>query len=262
MNLPNVPLVEYRVWDRTTRFFHWINVLCVVGLIAVGTMILYAGDLGIPNEGKIALKTVHVSIGYVFVANLLWRLVWGFIGGPYARWSKILPGGKGYGRSFTTYIKGFISRKPELYVGHNPVGRIAVTIILIGLLVQGSTGLILAGTDVYMPPFGQFFTEWVAGPDMDPSQVRPYAPETVNKQSYDEMRAFRGPIIKTHVTNYYVLLVLIFLHIAAVIVSDVREGGGIISAMFTGRKVLPGKPKDVGDDYQDTTEPTKADAAE
>ena len=261
MSQPNVPLIEYRVWDRTTRLFHWINVLCVFGLLAVGTMILYAGDLGVPNDGKIALKTLHVSIGYVFVINLFWRLVWGFIGGPYARWSKILPGGEGYGRSFASYVRRFVSGEPEPQVGHNPVGRIAVTIILIALLVQGATGLILAGTDVYMPPFGQYFTEWVAGPDMDASQVKPYAPETVNKQSYDEMRTFRGPIIKTHVTNYYLLLILIFLHIAAVIVSEMREGGGIISAMFTGRKLLPKESDTPDDGRNDTTDPSETDPA-
>lgn len=33
---------SYQVWDVPTRFFHWLNVLCVVGLIAVGTAILWA----------------------------------------------------------------------------------------------------------------------------------------------------------------------------------------------------------------------------
>lgn len=37
---------------------------------------------------------------------------------------------------------------------------------------------------------------------------------------------------------------LIIVHIVAVIVTEVREGGSIISAMFTGSKVLSGKPVD------------------
>jgi len=261
MNTQPESLIEYRVWDRTTRLFHWINVLCVLGLIAVGTVILNAGDLGVPNDGKIALKTAHVTIGYVFVANLFWRLIWGFIGGPYSRWSKILPCGKGYFRALAAYIKSLISGKPEFHIGHNPLGRIAITALMLALLVQGSTGLILAGTDVYMPPFGQYFTEWVAGPDMDPTQVKPYAPETVNKQSYDEMREFRAPVIKTHVTTFYILLTLIFLHIAAVIVSDIRDGGSIISAMFTGRKTVPEKAANIEDDISDSPESSETDAS-
>ena len=34
------PLRTYAVWDASVRWFHWINVLCVLGLIAVGVAIL------------------------------------------------------------------------------------------------------------------------------------------------------------------------------------------------------------------------------
>jgi len=77
---------------------------------------------------------------------------------------------------------------------------------------------------------------------MDPSQVRPYAPETVNDVSYKEMRAFRTPVIETHLTTFYVLLVLILMHLIGVVTTEVRKGGAIISAMFTGRKILSVKP--------------------
>jgi len=244
MELSAMPVTEYPVWDRTTRLFHWLNFLCVMGLISVGTTILYAGDLGVSTEGKIGLKTLHVWIGYAFVINLLWRLIWGFVGGPYARWSAVLPGGKGYGRALRTSLTGIARREPNRYKGHSPVGRISITLLVVALLVQGGSGILLAGTDVYMPPFGNYFAEWVAAPDMDPAQVRPYAPETVNESSYKEMRAFRSPVIETHLTNYYILLVLIGLHIAGVVLTEVRKGGAIVSAMFTGRKVLSAAPVD------------------
>ena len=34
------------------------------------------------------------------------------------------------------------------------------------------------------------------------------------------------------------------IHITGVIVTELREGGGIVSAMFTGRKVLDREPPD------------------
>ena len=37
---------------------------------------------------------------------------------------------------------------------------------------------------------------------------------------------------------------IIFIHIAAVVLTEVRQGGSIITAMFTGKKVLSGKPVD------------------
>jgi Ni/Fe-hydrogenase 1 B-type cytochrome subunit len=50
-------LQSYSVWDRPTRWFHWINFVCVVALAAIGTAILYDEELGVTDSGKILLKT-------------------------------------------------------------------------------------------------------------------------------------------------------------------------------------------------------------
>ena len=242
MSEESTPRLEFRIWDRTTRWFHWINFICVLGLAGIGTVILNAGDLGVPNDGKILLKTTHVTVGYVFVLNLLWRIVWGFFGGPYSRWTAVLPVGRGYFSRLSAQLKDTARGRSDAHAGHSPAGRLAVTVLFLALAVQGTTGLVLAGTDVYMPPFGGYFAEWAAGPDMDPEAVRPYAPDTVDKASYDEMRAFRKPFIGTHVNNFYILLGLIVLHVVAVVFLDIRERASIISAMFTGRKRLQRPP--------------------
>ena len=145
-------LKAYSVWDASVRWFHWLNLLCMLGLIAVGVVILNAKALGVTDDGKILLKTVHVWIGYVFAANLLWRLVWAFIGGTHARWRSILPGGRGYMNEVRGYIADFSAGRPRQYLGHNPIGRIAVTLLLLLLLSQALTGLVLAGTDLFYPP--------------------------------------------------------------------------------------------------------------
>jgi hypothetical protein len=113
------------------------------------------------------------------------------------------------------------------------------------LVVQGATGLMLAGTDVYMPPFGGAVREWVAAESHDPALVRPYAPDTVNAEAYAGMRAVRGPIVDIHEYNFYILLTLIAIHIAAAVVAEFREGGTVISAMFTGCKIHDGVPVDL-----------------
>jgi Ni/Fe-hydrogenase 1 B-type cytochrome subunit len=237
-------LQEYTVWDRTTRLFHWINVLCIIALIALGTAILNAGALGASDGGKILLKTVHVYVGYVFALNLLWRLVWGFIGGPYARWRSILPFGRGFSAELKVELMAWRKGQVANYIGHTPLGRIAVAVILLVLLVQGSTGLILAGTDVYMPPFGNYFAEQVKADGLTAAQVRPYAPETVNADAYKAMRAFRSPVVETHEILFWVILGLIALHIIAVVTKELLHGGNIISAMFTGRKAFKVPPHD------------------
>ncbi len=237
-------LQQYLVWDRTTRLFHWINALSIVALIALGTAILNATALGVGDPGKILLKTVHVYVGYVFALNLLWRIVWGFIGGPYARWRSILPFGRGYGAELKAEVSAWTSGGSANYIGHTPLGRIAVTVILLVLLVQGATGLILAGTDVYMPPLGRYFADQVKADGLTADQVKPYAPATVNAEAYKELRAFRGPVVETHETLFWVILGLIALHVLAVVTTELRHGGAIVSAMITGRKAFPHPPRE------------------
>lgn len=38
---------RYRVWDKPSRLFHWINALLVLSLIFVGLLMLFRKDLGI-----------------------------------------------------------------------------------------------------------------------------------------------------------------------------------------------------------------------
>jgi len=237
-------LKTFIVWDASVRWFHWINLLCMLGLIAVGVAILNDEALGVTNDGKILLKTVHVWIGYVFVLNLLWRLVWAFIGGPHARWRAILPGGRGYLGELRAYIAGFRRGPPRQYLGHNPLGRIAVTCLLLLLLVQAVTGLVLAGTDLFYPPIGSWVAGWVAAPGLEPAALVPYAKEMYDETAYAAMRVFRKPFITVHYYGFYVLLVLAVIHILAVVVTELREGGNLVSAMFTGKKVLSGPPAD------------------
>jgi len=45
-------LKVYSVWDASVRWFHWINLLCVLGLSAVSMVILNAKVLGVPSDGK------------------------------------------------------------------------------------------------------------------------------------------------------------------------------------------------------------------
>ncbi len=243
------PLRVYDVWDKPTRWFHWINVLAVSGLIGLGLIILNANTLGISTQGKILLKEAHVWVGYVFVCNLVFRLLWGFFGNRYTRWSGILPGGFGYFSSVRDYVASFFGSRPKLYLGHNPLGRISVAVMLVLLLVQAVTGLVLAGTDIFYPPLGNWIAEWIAAEGIDPGSLAPYAKDTYDPQAYREMRAVRSPFITAHVYAFYVLVAVIVAHIAAVIVTEIREGGTLISAMFTGRKIVAGKvPEDVESD--------------
>lgn len=229
--------------DAMVRWFHWINLIAVLGLAVVGTVIWNAKPLDISNDGKVLLKTIHVLIGYVFVVNLLVRLVWAFIGGPNARWRGILPGGRGYLRSLGGQLGQLFRPEGHDYEGHSPVGRLSVTALLTCMLVMACTGLVLAGTDIYYPPFGGRIAEWVAAEGVDPGTLEPNRPDLVNASAQKEMRAFRSPFIGTHKFVFFVLLSLVLLHVAGVVLAEKRGGRGIVSAMITGRRYRqePGK---------------------
>ena len=236
-------LKSYAVWDAPTRWFHWINALCVVALLVEGFLILNAGALEVSTAGKVTLKTIHVWIGYVFAINLLWRIVWAFFGNRFARWRSILPGGRGYFPALRTYVRTFVAGHPDQYLGHNPLGRLSITAMFLLMAILAVSGLVLAGTDLFLPPIGRWIARWVAAPGIDPGTLVPYASEMYDKTAYDNMRAMRKPFVVSHLYSFYGLIVVAIVHVAGAIITEIREGGNIISATFTGRKILSGAPR-------------------
>lgn len=239
---------EYAVWDRSTRFFHWINVLLVTILVVLGLVILNSKALQVGDEGKILLKTLHAWTGYAFILNFLWRIIHGFIGNYYSRWRHVLPFKTGYWKSLFSYLQSF-GTNPQKYLGHNPAARLVITLLLISMFLQAATGLVLAGTDLYLPPFGHIFKEQVmaVGEDHEIADVKPGVKDNVDPVAYEEMRAFRKPFITIHEFNFFFMLAMIGIHITGVVVTEIRERNAIVSAMITGKKYFTEDPIDLPD---------------
>jgi len=228
-----------RVWDRTTRWFHWINVICVLALATLGLGILNHDALGLPAEGEVLLKTLHVYVGYVFVLNLAWRLVWAFFGSPTARWGAILPFRRGFLAQLRNYWSTGRVGATGREVGHSPPGRLMVTILLAILLTQSITGLVLAGTDLYKPPFGASIASWVTEGRGGAAELMNRSSEFRDSERYAEMRALRKPVKETHEWMFYLLLGAIVMHIAGVVYGEFHTKNGLISAMITGWQSRP-----------------------
>ena len=111
-----------RVWDLPTRLFHWTLVICIVGLIATAQI------------GGNAMNW-HFRFGYGVLTLLLFRLVWGFVGGRWSRFSAFLYSPA----TLLRYLRG----QPDArhLMGHNPLGALSVFAILTMLLLQVGTGL-------------------------------------------------------------------------------------------------------------------------
>ena len=184
---------------------------------------------------------MHIIVGYVFTLNLLWRLVWGFIGSGYARWKNIFPG-KGFLRHLNEYVVSIKNGTPQQYLGHNPLGRLAVSLMMLLLVTMMVTGLIRAGTDIYYPPFGSFVAEYITDENTNPKDIVPYNPARTSKSKVSELNAFKKPFGVVHRYSAYTLMFIIIVHIFFVVRVERKEGGSLISAMFTGKKLFSQKP--------------------
>lgn len=232
------------VWDPVVRLFHWINLVAFLGLAGLGLLLSYGGSLGLSADGRLAVLRLHVALGYVFAGNLALRLVWAWIGGRHARWSAILPFRDGFLRHLRDYLAGLRHGRAPLYLGHNPMGRLMVTALFATLTLQGLSGLVLAGTDLYQPPFGSRIAAAVAAPGVDPASLVPGDRSLVDPDTYRAMRDWRAPVKESHETLFYLLLLLVAGHVAGVVVTEIAERAGLVSAMIHGRKSLNGPPAD------------------
>ena len=66
-----------------------------------------------------------------------------------------------------------------------------------------------------------------------------------NEEKAASLKAFKGPFGTIHVYSSYVLMFMIVLHIFVVVRTEIREGGSLVTAMFTGKKILTRKPVDL-----------------
>lgn len=116
-------LFKVRVWDLPTRLFHWSLVVGVIGLAISG---LIGGNA----------MVWHFRFGYAVLSLLLFRVVWGLVGGHWSRFGAFIYAPK----SVINYLKG--RGKPEHSVGHSPIGAASVFAVLGILLAQAGTGLL------------------------------------------------------------------------------------------------------------------------
>lgn len=126
-----------RVWDLPTRLFHWALLLCVLGLVITGKL-----------GGNWMLW--HFRLGYCVFALLLFRLIWGFVGGYWSRFGRFIYSPV----SIWAYLKG--RGKPEHAVGHNPLGAASVFALLVFLSVQVATGLVSDDEIANQGPLAKF----------------------------------------------------------------------------------------------------------
>ena len=207
---------EIRVWDPLIRIFHWSLVLSFVVAYISGE-----------EEGDI-----HIYSGYLILALITFRVLWGFVGTRYARFSNFVYSPK----TISAYLGDMIDGHPRRYLGHNPAGGAMIIALLLSLVI-----VLYSGLKVYAIEEG-------AGPlalqDVPVSIVKnAYADNAYDEHGYNEYDRFEEgehdaedfwEEIHEAFSNFVLLLVIV--HVAGVIFSGRLHHENLVKAMITGKK--------------------------
>ncbi len=117
------------VWDLPVRLFHW-SLALTVGVAAITGFLAPEWWLD-----------VHVWSGYIIGLLVVFRIIWGFGGSKYARFSS-------FWFSFSeilAHLRNALRRRPSHYSGHNPAGALMVFALLAVLAAITISGMIVLG---------------------------------------------------------------------------------------------------------------------
>lgn len=184
-------LSTVRVWDLPTRVFHWALAAFFIGLVASAQI------------GGEAMAW-HFRFGYSVLTLLLFRLIWGVLGGHWSRFRSFIYSPTAVLR----YLKGH--RRPEHAIGHNPLGAGSVFAMLGFLLLQVATGLI---SDDEIATAGPL-SKWVAN-------------TWVTRATF--YHAEIGELI---------VIGLVLLHIGAILFYHFKKGENLVRPMIRGDKEI------------------------
>ena len=181
-----------RVWDLPTRIFHWTLAAVVVGSVISAKI------------GGNAM-TWHFRFGYAVLTLLLFRLVWGLVGGHWSRFSAFL-----YTPAhLLRYLRG--AEHPHDNVAHSPLGALSVFSMLAALALQAGTGLFSDDEIFASGPLTRFVSN-----------------DTVSQAS-----AYHADI------GQYLVLALIALHLLAIAFYVLVKKNNLVRPMIAGDKQLP-----------------------
>lgn len=172
------------VWDLPTRLFHWLFAAAVIGAIVT-----------VKVGGR--WMDWHLPFGVTALVLLSFRIVWGFTGSRYARFSSFVKGPV----AVWQYLRQPQERSPA---GHSPLGGWSVIALLLVVAVQAGTGLFATDDILTSGPLNPFVSGDAA-----------------------------ALLTSIHKWNENILLGLIGLHLLAIAVYALR-GKQLVPPMMTG----------------------------
>lgn len=113
------------VWDSPIFFTHWLLALCFLGAI-------------LTQESE-KFRLVHVTMGYTMLGIVGFRVIWGFIGSKYARFTTIKPRFLRVRENIQAIFRG----DKEFSIGLNALGFIAAYLLMGLVLLVSASGYLI-----------------------------------------------------------------------------------------------------------------------
>jgi cytochrome b len=114
---------KIRVWDPLLRAFHWTLAVSIV-----------AAWLSAQVD-----ESLHEILGYVALALIASRVLWGFVGPRYARFSQFVR----KPRVVWSYLRTVLAGTEVRFIGHNPAGGAMILAMLAVVGVVSASGWLL-----------------------------------------------------------------------------------------------------------------------
>lgn len=112
-------------WDAVVMVSHWLLAICFVGAVI--------------TQDSEKYRLLHVTMGYTMFGLVAFRLVWGFVGGKYARFNSIYPRIK----KVIEYLQSLFTAEPQAFIGFHAIGFLAAYLLLAVILMVTISGYIV-----------------------------------------------------------------------------------------------------------------------
>ena len=113
------------VWDSPIFITHWLLAFCFVGAI-------------LTQESE-KFRLVHVTLGYTMLGIVGFRLIWGFVGSKYARFTTMKP----RFLRVRENIQAILSGNKEFSIGLNAIGFVAAYLLMGLVLLVSASGYLV-----------------------------------------------------------------------------------------------------------------------
>ena len=118
-----------KVYDLPTRAFHLLFGILFICSFSIGKFV----------DDESTLYAYHMLSGMIMLFMVTLRVIWGFVGTRYARFSSF----NLRMSSLVGYIKNLLGSKTKRELGHNPASSFAAIAMMILTLLMVTTGLLM-----------------------------------------------------------------------------------------------------------------------